>query len=105
MQHSYAFLAEFPFFLNLMPWLLLHSGLNLVLLFQKIEYSTSYQARYIPFFNVRQYTQINVHFIKAYGIVPIAYGCTEVYDLKKLCFMETSKINQTHSHLDLSGSK
>ena len=40
--------------------------------------STHYQARYIPFFNVRQYTQINVYFIKEYGIVPIAYGCTKV---------------------------
>ena len=38
----------------------------------------SEQARYIPFFNVRQYTQINVYFIKEYGIVPIAYGCTEI---------------------------
>ena len=49
-----------------------------------------YQARYIPFFNIRQYTQINVYFIKEYGIVPIAYGCTEIRsqnDLKKLCFI------------------
>ena len=27
---------------------------------------------------VNMYTQINVYFIKEYGIVPIAYGCTEV---------------------------
>ena len=40
-------------------------------------YGFLYQARYIPFSHVRQYTQNNVHFIKAYGTVPIAYGCTE----------------------------
>ena len=37
-----------------------------------------YQARYIPFHNVRQYTQINVHFIKMYCTVRNAYGCTEL---------------------------
>ena len=37
-----------------------------------------YQARYIPFHNLRQYTQINVHFIKMYCTVRSAYGCTEV---------------------------
>ena len=45
-----------------------------------VESRASYQARYIPFYHVRQYTQINVYFIKAYGTVPIAYGCTEVYE-------------------------
>ena len=47
-------------------------------------------AKSIAFYHVRQYTQINVHFIKEYGIVPVAYGCTEVSsqnDLKKLCFI------------------
>ena len=37
-----------------------------------------YQARYIPFYNIRQYTQLYVYLIKEYGIVPIAYGGTEV---------------------------
>ena len=38
----------------------------------------AYQARYIPFYNIRQYTQLYVYLIKEYGTVPIAYGCTEV---------------------------
>ena len=42
-----------------------------------------YQARYIPFSNIRQYTQINVYLTKKYGIVPIAYGCTEVRSQNK----------------------
>ena len=58
---------------------------------------SKYQARYISFSHVRQYTQINVHFINAYGIVPIAYGCTEVYDLKKLCFIEISDVTSEDS--------
>ena len=47
------------------------------------EVHYNYHARYIPFFNVRQYTQINVHLIKEYGIVPIAYGCTEIRSQNK----------------------
>ena len=56
----------------------MHICLRFVSQFHKTELLYNYQARYIPFFNVRQYTQINVYFIKEYGIVPIAYGCTKV---------------------------
>ena len=50
----------------------------------KFTYIYMYHARYIPFYNVRPYTQIIVHFIKEYGIVPISYGCTEVRSQKAI---------------------
>ena len=45
---------------------------------KKVAVPLKYQARYIPFYNIRQYTQLYVYLIKEYGIVPIAYGCTEI---------------------------
>ena len=60
-------------------------------------FASNYQARYIPFFNVRQYTQINVYFIKEYGIVPIVYGCTEIRSQNDLTqyhwYTQTDRIN------------
>ena len=64
-------------FFILMPHHFLHSY-ALKSFISALCTTLKYQARYIPFFNVRQDTQINVHFIKEYGIVPIAYGCTEI---------------------------
>ena len=47
---------------------------------QNSMFSEKYQARYIPFFNIRQYTQINVYLIKKYGFVRNAYVSTKVSD-------------------------
>ena len=57
---------------------LVGAATSIFLGFSHEKQTINYQARYVLFFHVRPYTQINVHLIKAYGTVPIAYGCTEL---------------------------